>query len=480
MFLVGLCLSLIWWTQGLVIDTKLEDGSESAEGFPLEFYHVRSAFSNPGVYASGPLVLAQPIDLCYIDNSLPFTCNGSIVLILRGGNCTFYLKTENAALLGAAGVVIANNQIEDPDRIVVMGSPNGMSDDLGIPSVSITYYTFLKLISLMPVMNVSHDSMSVLSNDKPEQTAATTLYAFIDGRGEVQVEEPTSPYNGPLKLLGVMLLVFPAGWLVFVAILWFRKCFQNRRNAMLRTRLMRSIPIINYSPTYKIAADSTESKHGAVDTASVAGSSSTGNNNSTGVNSIRIHNEACAICLDDFAEGAPVKLLPCHHGYHIHCIDPWLQGHSDLCPICKTSIIVNETSLCSDCCAFFSLSSDLSRDAQRLCSALSGGSAGAPVAGNGPCCLSNIRCLGCCAVTNRAHPDGFVRVPEGERSRNGSLVGVSVVSGTSGSDSTSPAPASPSSSSPLVPLSTVYLSPSTQRRSPEMADDSLAVPLRAS
>jgi hypothetical protein len=37
----------------------------------------------------------------------------------------------------------------------------------------------------------------------------------------------------------------------------------------------------------------------------------------------RIHNEACAICLEDFALEQKIKVLPCHHGFHTECIDPW-------------------------------------------------------------------------------------------------------------------------------------------------------------
>jgi hypothetical protein len=53
----------------------------------------------------------------------------------------------------------------------------------------------------------------------------------------------------------------------------------------------------------------------------------------------RIHNDSCAVCLEDFAHLAPVKLLPCAHGFHPECIDPWLNNRSDQCPICKASIL---------------------------------------------------------------------------------------------------------------------------------------------
>ena len=53
------------------------------------------------------------------------------------------------------------------------------------------------------------------------------------------------------------------------------------------------------------------------------------------------HNDSCAICLDDFKYCEELRLLPCKHGFHINCIDPWLSKSSELCPMCKQSIFIN-------------------------------------------------------------------------------------------------------------------------------------------
>jgi len=48
----------------------------------------------------------------------------------------------------------------------------------------------------------------------------------------------------------------------------------------------------------------------------------------------------CAICLDDYlVNTTPVRHLPCNHLYHPHCIDPFLQTRSSLCPLCKRSVL---------------------------------------------------------------------------------------------------------------------------------------------
>ncbi|USP79249.1 uncharacterized protein yc1106_06523 [Curvularia clavata] len=48
----------------------------------------------------------------------------------------------------------------------------------------------------------------------------------------------------------------------------------------------------------------------------------------------------CPICMDDFEPGkSQVRELPCHHVFHPECIDPFLLGHSSLCPMCKRTVL---------------------------------------------------------------------------------------------------------------------------------------------
>jgi len=48
--------------------------------------------------------------------------------------------------------------------------------------------------------------------------------------------------------------------------------------------------------------------------------------------------ETCVICLDDFAEGDKLRVLPCDHGYHSKCIDPWLVKNKRICPQCRKRV----------------------------------------------------------------------------------------------------------------------------------------------
>ncbi|KAK4708230.1 hypothetical protein R3W88_029155 [Solanum pinnatisectum] len=58
----------------------------------------------------------------------------------------------------------------------------------------------------------------------------------------------------------------------------------------------------------------------------------------TELNHPGLHSE-CAICLSEFIVGEKVKVLPkCNHGFHVKCIDKWLNSHSS-CPTCRHCLI---------------------------------------------------------------------------------------------------------------------------------------------
>ncbi|KAL2481246.1 Uncharacterized protein Adt_34212 [Abeliophyllum distichum] len=46
----------------------------------------------------------------------------------------------------------------------------------------------------------------------------------------------------------------------------------------------------------------------------------------------------CYICLAEYEEGDKIRILPCHHEYHVLCIDKWLKEIHSVCPLCRADV----------------------------------------------------------------------------------------------------------------------------------------------
>ncbi|KAK2590086.1 hypothetical protein QQS21_012232 [Conoideocrella luteorostrata] len=51
----------------------------------------------------------------------------------------------------------------------------------------------------------------------------------------------------------------------------------------------------------------------------------------------------CSICTEDFRVGEDVRVLPCNHQFHPHCVDPWLVNVSGTCPLCRLDLRPDQT-----------------------------------------------------------------------------------------------------------------------------------------
>ncbi|XP_042443597.1 uncharacterized protein LOC122028777 isoform X2 [Zingiber officinale] len=48
--------------------------------------------------------------------------------------------------------------------------------------------------------------------------------------------------------------------------------------------------------------------------------------------------EQCYICLADYENGDAIRILPCHHEYHMICVDKWLKEIHRVCPLCRRDV----------------------------------------------------------------------------------------------------------------------------------------------
>ncbi|KAK9363327.1 hypothetical protein V1504DRAFT_445731 [Lipomyces starkeyi] len=53
---------------------------------------------------------------------------------------------------------------------------------------------------------------------------------------------------------------------------------------------------------------------------------------------LMIPTNGCPICFESFLPGQDLRILPCHHGFHASCVDPWLLNSSSQCPLCRVDL----------------------------------------------------------------------------------------------------------------------------------------------
>ncbi|AQK85601.1 E3 ubiquitin-protein ligase RLIM [Zea mays] len=46
----------------------------------------------------------------------------------------------------------------------------------------------------------------------------------------------------------------------------------------------------------------------------------------------------CYICLVEYEEGDCLRILPCHHEFHLTCVDKWLKEIHRVCPLCRGDV----------------------------------------------------------------------------------------------------------------------------------------------
>ncbi|KAL8229287.1 hypothetical protein R6Q57_014187 [Mikania cordata] len=56
----------------------------------------------------------------------------------------------------------------------------------------------------------------------------------------------------------------------------------------------------------------------------------------------KVSSGECVICLAEYVIGDEIRVLPqCGHGFHVGCIDKWLESHSS-CPSCRQILVIGD------------------------------------------------------------------------------------------------------------------------------------------
>jgi len=214
------------------------------------------------------------------------------------GLCPFLQKALFAQKAGALGVIIGEENNDVLFRMDYAKNASQEALNLRIPCVSVSWTSFRLIATAASAENAEMGAATVTLNSQGDHTTSTT-----NEQGDM------------LRFAGVLLLSLPCLWCVAAAGYVVFKKISYRRERLLRLARAADLPVVPYrrtSESMSHVADATMSD--------------------------KVHNDSCAICLDEFQAEEPIALLPCCHGFHRHCLDPWLD-RSALCPICKQSIL---------------------------------------------------------------------------------------------------------------------------------------------
>jgi len=263
--------------RGLVLNTT-NDGQSTIVIFNHMTANFGISFSDSSYERAAPLIAVEPEDGCSgIENGADL--EGKIVIVKRG-HCSFFTKAWNVEFYNGKGLVVGNNH---GDQLIHMHKPIGTRDDVNIPCVFVSESNYELAIRAL--------------------SRANSVTATISSR-----EEYSNGYLWPPKglttIIIYMLLTMPLGWAVLMLL---RACSRISKRRTVK-RQVRVIPEVIFS------SEKLEAK------------------------GIKLTNDSCPICLDDFKEKTKIMLLPCDHGFHPECIEPWVRQHNDSCPMCRETV----------------------------------------------------------------------------------------------------------------------------------------------
>lgn len=246
------------------------------------------------------------LDGCQKNSSFSQPANWGLVLF--NGNCSLDIKLALADSLSAS-------------FLLIVASPSGSADPTKIPD---------NYISKMPIFLLDTDSSSSFTSFLLDPIIAdpkSLLRLSFDHQSQFQ----SGLWEFTLVVITVLLgISFTASVLMHFHLYRLRRqraAFDDHLRGMNQnTRQVVSQEYLNTLPLIKYGEDSGEIVPSSAGIDSVKVDMDKGS-----VNSI----STCAICIEDYEKGDELRQLPCHHTFHVGCIDPWLTQKCSACPLCK-------------------------------------------------------------------------------------------------------------------------------------------------
>ncbi|ORX43195.1 hypothetical protein DM01DRAFT_1378848 [Hesseltinella vesiculosa] len=234
--------------------------------------------------------------------------NDWVALVQRGGGCSFAEKVRAMQQSHAIAVVIGDPHYNGWITMYATGD----TSDIEIPSMYVAQYQYGALM---------------------EQVRDRSVSVVI-----IKDEEPT----WTLTDMMIIIVLSPSIMMLMMYFSWKYREYQQQLKDLAPCHVVSNLPSRVFHrekaalPPMTVVSSSlpAEAPASAVLLANHPSSS-----HATVVVADRLPPpEECAICLEDYAEGDCIRILPCLHEFHASCIDTWLTTRKKFCPICKFNI----------------------------------------------------------------------------------------------------------------------------------------------